>query len=47
MKIRDKKIDYYDDDYYPQKEKIRRKKPRRKDLDGVEEDRIVKKTKNK
>ena len=31
MKIRDLKK--WDDDYYPKKEKIRRKKPRKKDLD--------------
>ena len=31
MKIRD--LEKWDDDYYPKKEKIRRKKPRKKDLD--------------
>ena len=36
-----------EDDYYPQRQKIRRKKPRRKDLDRLEEDRTIKKTKNK
>ena len=36
-----------EDDYYPQRQKIRRKKPRRKDLDGLKEDYTNKKTKNK
>ena len=31
MKIRD--LEKWEDDYYPKKEKIRRKKPRKKDLD--------------
>ena len=31
MKIRD--LEKQEDDYYPKKEKIRRKKPRKKDLD--------------
>ena len=31
MKIRD--IEKWEDEYYPKKEKIRRKKPRKKDLD--------------
>ena len=31
MKIRDH--EKWEDDYYPKKEKIRRKKPRKKDLD--------------
>ena len=33
--------------YYPQRQKIRRKKPRRKDLDRLKEDHTNKKTKNK
>ena len=46
MKI--KNLDRWsDDDYYPQRQKIRRKKPRREDLDGLKEDRTVKKNKNK
>ena len=45
MKIRD--IEEFSEEYYPQKEKIKRTKPRRKDLDGLEEDRTNKKTKNK
>ena len=28
----------YEDDYYPYKEKIKRKKPRKKDLDSLEKD---------
>ena len=32
MKIRD--IEKWKEDYYPYKEKIRRKKPRKKDLDS-------------
>ena len=43
MKIRD--LEKWDDDYYPKKEKIRRKKPRKKDLDGGEEDRTIKSNK--
>ena len=31
IKIRD--LEKWEDDYYPKKEKIRRKKPRKKDLD--------------
>ena len=45
MKIRD--IEKFSEDYYPTKEKIKRKKPRRKDLDGLKEDYTNKKTKNK
>ena len=43
MKI--KNIDYWSEDYYPSKEKIKRKKPRKKDLDGGEEDRTIKSNK--
>ena len=32
MKIKD--LEKWENDYYPQKEKIRRKKPRKKDLDS-------------
>ena len=28
---------YLEEDYYPQKQKIKRKKPRKKDLDGEKE----------
>ena len=45
MKIKD--FEKYEDDYYPHKEKIKRTKPRKKDLDRLEEDRTIKKTKNK
>ena len=34
MKIKD--IEKWKEDYYPYKEKIRRKKPRKKDLDSYE-----------
>ena len=33
MKIRD--IEKFSEDYYPKKEKIKRTKPRKKDLDSV------------
>ena len=46
MKIKDL-YKWTEDDYYPQRQKIRRKKPRRKDLDRSEEDRTIKRTKNK
>ena len=46
MKIKDLSK-WTEDDYYPQRQKIRRKKPRRKDLDRSEEDRMIKRTKNK
>ena len=44
MKI--KNLDFYiDGDYYPKKEKIKRKKPRKKDLDMPSKDFTVKKIK--
>ena len=43
MKIRD--IEKWQDDYYPTKEKIKRKKPRKKDVDGQEKDTTVRRTK--
>ena len=46
MKIKDLSK-WTEDDYYPQRQKIRRKKPRRKDLDRLEEDHTIKKNKNK
>tara|TARA_R100000541_G_scaffold54615_1_gene63163 strand:- start:179 stop:334 length:156 start_codon:yes stop_codon:yes gene_type:complete len=45
MKIRD--IEKWQDDYYPSKEKMKSKKPRKSDLDGPEKDVIVKSNKNK
>ena len=36
MKI--KNFEKYEDDYYPYKEKIKRTKPRKKDLDSLEKD---------
>ena len=38
---------YMDDDFYPIKEKIKRKKPRKKDLDSPEKVSINKRTKRK
>ena len=43
MKIRD--IEKFSEDYYPKKEKIKRTKPRKKDLDSIKEDRTFKPTK--
>ena len=43
MKIRD--LEKWEDDYYPKKEKIRRKKPRKKDLDLLEKGTTNKKSK--
>ena len=45
MKI--KNINSYLEDYYPLKEKIKRKKPRKKDLDSPEKVSINKRTKRK
>jgi len=45
MKI--KNFEKYEDDYYPYKEKIKRKKPRKKDLDSLERGTTIKKIKNK
>ena len=44
MKIKDLSK-WTEDDYYPQRQKIRRKNPRRKDLDSVKEDLTFKPTK--
>ena len=43
MKIRD--IEKWQDDYYPTKEKIKRKKPRKKDLDRPNRDITIKQNK--
>ena len=43
MKIRD--IEKFSEDYYPKKEKIKRTKPRKNDLDGVKKGRTFKPTK--
>ena len=43
MKIRD--IEKWKDDYYPKKEKIRRTKPRKKDLDYSKKSHIIKSNK--
>ena len=43
MKIRD--IEKWQDDYYPKKEKIKRTKPRKKDLDYPKKITTVKKNK--
>ena len=40
MKIRD--IEKFSEDYYPKKEKIKRTKPRKKDLDSVKGGRTFK-----
>jgi hypothetical protein len=45
MKIRD--IEKWTDDYYPTKEKIKRTKPRKKDLDRPEKGTTIKRNKNK
>ncbi len=45
MKI--KNFEKYEDDYYPYKEKIRRKKPRKKDLDIPKKGTINDRNKNK
>tara|TARA_R100000995_G_scaffold25248_1_gene10888 strand:+ start:236 stop:370 length:135 start_codon:yes stop_codon:yes gene_type:complete len=43
MKIRD--IEKWQDDYYPTREKIKRTKPRKKDLDRPEKGTIIKRIK--
>ena len=43
MKI--KNFEKYEDDYYPYKEKIVRKKPRKKDLDMPKKSTTIKRTK--
>ena len=43
INIRD--IDKWDEDYYPKKEKFKKKKPRKKDVDGQEKDTTVRRTK--
>ena len=45
IKFPERFLDEDVEDYYPQKQKIKRKKPRKKDLDGGEEDRIIKSNK--
>ena len=45
MKI--KNFEKYEDDYYPYKEKIRRKKPRKENLDIEKKGRINKRKNNK
>jgi len=48
MKMKIKDIEKWtDDDYYPKKEKIKRIKPRKKDLDYVDEERMVNKNNKK
>ena len=43
MKIRD--IEKWQDDYYPTKEKMKSKKPRKKDLDIPKKNNTIKRTK--
>ena len=43
MKIKD--LEKWENDYYPKKEKIRRTKPRKKDLDSTKGGRTFKPTK--
>ena len=43
MKIKD--LEKWEDEYYPYKEKIRRKKPRKKDLDIPKKGTTIKRTK--
>ena len=43
MKIRD--LEKFSEDYYPKKEKMKRTKPRKKDLDFVKKDRTFNPTK--
>ena len=43
MNIRD--IEKWQDDYYPTKEKIKRKEPRKKDVDMQKKDTTVRRTK--
>ena len=45
MNIRD--IDKWDEDYYPKKEKFKKKKPRKKDVDMPEKVTTIKRNKNK
>ena len=45
MKIRD--LEKWENDYYPKKEKIRRTKPRKKDLDSLKKSYTIKQNKNK
>ena len=45
MNIRD--IEKWQDEYYPTKEKIKRKKPRKKDVDIPEKVTTIKRNKNK
>ena len=45
MKIKD--IEKWEEEYYPTKEKMKSKKPRKKDLDRPEKNIIIKSNKNK
>jgi len=45
MKIRN--IEKWEEEYYPTKEKMKSKKPRKKDLDRPEKNIIIKSNKNK
>ena len=45
IKFPERFLDEDVEDYYPQKQKIRRKKPRKKDLDWDEKDRKIKSNK--
>ena len=48
MKMKIKDIEKWtDDDYYPKKEKIKRIKPRKKDLDYADEGRMIDKNNKK
>tara|TARA_R110001599_G_scaffold340894_2_gene561582 strand:+ start:2234 stop:2422 length:189 start_codon:yes stop_codon:yes gene_type:complete len=48
MKMKIKDIEKWtDDDYYPKKEKIKRIKPRKKDLDYADESRMINKNNKK
>tara|TARA_R110000765_G_scaffold43716_1_gene91215 strand:- start:182 stop:370 length:189 start_codon:yes stop_codon:yes gene_type:complete len=48
MKMKIKDIEKWtDDDYYPKKEKIKRIKPRKKDLDYADEGRMINKNNKK
>ena len=45
IKFPERFLDEDVEDYYPQKQKIKRKKPRKKDLDGGEENCTIKSNK--
>ena len=44
MKIKD--LSFWEEDYYPKKEKIRRKKPRKGDLDSTDKGYTLDRNKN-